>query len=81
MNSFFCIETDYISPSRTIETILVSNLHFKKLFFVYNFEGISFRVFHSVLNLINFFEDDFESEICFEKEIDLDNYFAKIRLE
>lgn len=55
MNTFATINTEYIRASRTIETVLVSMGKFSKIFFVYNYEGVSFRLFKSHLDLIHFF--------------------------
>ena len=56
MNTIKTIDTDYLRASRTIETILVSNAITEKVFFVYNYEGNSFRFFYSHLKLVNFFQ-------------------------
>ncbi len=78
MNSFKVIDTDYLRSSQTIETILVSNSSSKQVFFVYNYEGYSFRVFETILSLINFFQGKNESNIHFDTETELDNFFAKV---
>ncbi|MEI8271521.1 MAG: hypothetical protein WCG08_02750 [Paludibacter sp.] len=76
MNTFSNVETEYIRSSRTVETVLVSNSKIEKLFYVYNYEGYSFRVFRNVLSLIEFFEigtDNFEH---FNTEDELDDFFS-----
>jgi hypothetical protein len=78
MNSFETIKTDYIKPSRTIETVLVSNFKSKQLFYVYNYEGYSFRVFETVPSLINFFEENIESNFHFDSENKLDDFLSKV---
>lgn len=80
MNSFKIIDTDYLRSSRTVETILVSNYESKKVFYVYNYEGYSFRVFKTILALVNFFQNENESDLHFETESDLDNFFSKVAL-
>jgi hypothetical protein len=80
MNSFKCIEVDYIRSSRTIETVLVSNAKTEKMFYVYNYEGYSYRVFESVLSLIGFFEEDKESAFHFDSDGDLDSFFSNVFL-
>jgi hypothetical protein len=80
MNNFKAIEVDYLRPSRTIETILVSNDNLERIFFVYNYEGNYFRVFESIIDLINFFDENIESKIYFENESDLDNYLLNVKL-
>lgn len=80
MNTLTTITTEYIRSSRTIETVLVSNSKIKKLFYVYNYEGVSFRVFKSLLLLLQFFEIGAESDVHFESEVELDNFLSTIEL-
>lgn len=73
---------DYLRSSRTIETILVSNLVNEKVFFVYNYEGYSFRVFSSHSDLINFFQDNnLDSEFHFDTENELCLFLSKVDLK
>jgi hypothetical protein len=80
MNLFQCIEVDYIRSSRTIETVMVSNVKTQKMFYVYNYDGYSYRVFESVLSLIGFFEGDNESAFHFETDNQLDGFFSNVVL-
>lgn len=80
MNSFLNIDIAYIRASRTIETVLVSNTETKKMFYVYNYEGYSFRIFDTILSLIRFFETNVESNWHFETENQLDEFFSTIEL-
>ena len=80
MNSFNTISVDYLRPSRTIETVLVSNSDKEKLFFVYNYDGNSFRVFLSMSSIISFFAESSESDLHFESELTLDNYFENFQI-
>ena len=80
MNTYRAINTFYLRPSRTIETILVSKGNVEKIFFVYNYEGWFFRVFENVLDLMNFFDDLFEPEAYFEDETELDNYLESTEI-
>ena len=80
MNTYRAINTFYLRPSRTIETILVSKGNVEKIFFVYNYEGWFFRVFENVLDLMNFFDDLFEPEVYFEVETELDNYLESTEI-
>jgi hypothetical protein len=81
MNSVKNLDTDYLRSSRTIETILVSNSSAKKLFYIYNYEGYSFRVFESSSKLRDFFESDVESEIHFTNESELDYFFLYVTIK
>ncbi len=73
MNTFKAVHTEYLRSSRTIETVLVSNEEQSQVFFIYNYEGNSFRVFKNHLDLINFFQNKTESDFYFNTEIELDN--------
>jgi hypothetical protein len=80
MNTFISINTEYLSPSRTIEVVLVSNSKTKKMFYVYNFEGNSFSVFSNIIDLIQFFEVSSNACEHFDKDEELDSYFSKLIL-
>lgn len=77
MNTIKVLNTSYLRPSRTIETVLVSNSQKEKIYFIYNYEGYSFRVFETHLKLLNFFQDKIESDYYFESEKDLDNFLSE----
>ncbi len=79
MNTFQTISTEYIRASRTIEIVLVTNKSLEKVFFVYNYEGNSFRVFENHLNLLHFFQNNSESDFHFSSEIELDTFFSKVK--
>lgn len=81
MNTFVSINTEYLCASRTIETVEVCNSITKKIFYVYNYEGYSFRVFNTIVDLIQFFELDFNAFLHFDTEEELDCYFSKLMLD
>lgn len=80
MNTITLLETDYLRPNRTIESILLSDRRDKKLVFVYNYEGVHFRLFLSSEQMIDFFKEERESSLCFENERDLDYTLEKLNL-
>lgn len=80
MNQLKTIKTEYLRPSRTIETVLVSNRKLSEVIFVYNYEGISFRVFESHLKLMDFFQDKCESDYHFSTENELDGFLFEFKL-
>jgi hypothetical protein len=80
MNEFKTIETEYLKASKTIETVLVSNKKLSGLFFIYNYEGISFRVFKTHLDLINFFLNKSETNYHFDTENEVDDFLAEVKL-
>jgi len=80
MNKYKTIATEYLRPSRTLETVLIQNKGLTEVFFVYNKDGVSFRLFKSHLELINFFENKSESDFHFHTEVELDGFLAKVKL-
>lgn len=80
MNAIQTLNTEYIRPSRTIETILVSKGKLNKVFYLYNYEGNSFRLFESHLGLIRFFQDNSESDFHFNTEDELDFYLSSVKI-
>lgn len=51
MNNFNVIQTEYLRSDKTIETILITDKKYSKLIYVYNYEGLHFRVFNEILEL------------------------------
>lgn len=80
MNTIKAIHIDYLRPSRTIETILVANQQLSQVFFVYNYEGTSYRVFKHHLDLINFFQDKAECDFEFGTEEALDWFLENVKI-
>lgn len=80
MNNFQAINTEYLRASRTIETVLVTKENSSKVFFIYNYEGNSFRVFQSQMNLIHFFLNKTESDFHFNSEIELDHFLSEVNI-
>ncbi len=80
MNSFETINQVYLRPSRSIEYIEVSNSENSKCFYVYNYEGYSYCVFCSQIELNHFFEKGSESKFHFTTESQLDEFLMKVDL-
>tara|TARA_B110001469_G_scaffold40121_1_gene39746 strand:+ start:2047 stop:2295 length:249 start_codon:yes stop_codon:yes gene_type:complete len=80
MNEFKTILTEYLSPSRTLETVVVSNKNSQNVFSIYNYKGNSFRVFKNQMNLMYFFQDKAESYFHFCTETELDSFLSKVEL-
>lgn len=78
MNTFTTLHTEYLRPSRTIETILVSKENLSQVYFIYNYEGNSFRVFKNHLDLILFFQDKAEGDFEFGTEEALDWFLGGV---
>lgn len=80
MNNFKTINTEYLRASRTIETVIVSNENSSAFFFIYNYEGVSFRVFKTHIDLIHFFQNKSESIIHFDSENAVDDFLSEVKL-
>ena len=80
MNILKTISTEYIRASRTLETVLVSNKNISDVFFIYNYEGVSYRVFKTQWDLIGFFRDNTENYLHFSTGNELDNFLAEVKL-
>ena len=72
------LDCTYISPNKTIEEILITRNGRRKTIYVYNYKGVSFRVFTSKENLSKFFQYGGEEEIHFSNEVELDKYLEQI---
>lgn len=81
MNKYTAIDVSYLRPSRTIETILLENGNKKGIVYVYNYDGVHFRVFNFIIDVLNFFNNETEAEISFETDEELNNYLANLDLE
>ncbi|WP_179021307.1 hypothetical protein [Winogradskyella forsetii] len=81
MNNLQTINTEYLRASRTIETILVSNQETSDVFFVYNYEGYSFRLFENHFDLISFFLNGNDSQFHFSTESELDDFLSKVKIK
>lgn len=81
MNSLTNLDTSYLRPSRTIETILLENDSNRQIVYVYNHDGIYYHVFEFVIDLMAYFNNEKESEICFESESELDEYLLRLDLK
>ncbi|WP_425638803.1 hypothetical protein ACPUEN_04325 [Algoriphagus yeomjeoni] len=80
MNIFIYCHTEYLRSSRTIETVYMSDGSTTKPFYIYNYEGYSFRVFVDILALILFFETGEDTSIHFDTEVALDGYLEFVSL-
>jgi hypothetical protein len=59
---------------------MVKNENAEQIFFVYNDQGKSFRIFENVLDLINYLEGEFEPKLSFDQEEELDEYLETVEL-
>lgn len=80
MNIIKTIDTDYLRSNRTIDTILVNQGLISKIFWVYNFEGIHFRIFEKLFDVHNFLNNSFEAKYSFDNEKELDDFLLNFHL-
>ncbi|MFC3414680.1 hypothetical protein [Algoriphagus hitonicola] len=78
MNKFVPISTEYLTPSRTLETLNLVQFEESKSVYLYNYEGTHFRVFESLVDLIRFFELGKETLYSFDLEEDLDEFLEQL---
>lgn len=78
MNKIIQIGCEYLSPNRTVEKLSISNKRKTKILYVYNFKGISFRLFENRLQLNNFFWGLKSEYKNFENEDKLDKTLKRI---
>ncbi|SIS60101.1 hypothetical protein SAMN05421761_10225 [Belliella pelovolcani] len=74
MNKIIVINTEYITASRTLETIALENSRRRRCVFVYNYEGTHFRFFDTLISVIEFFQSGKDSNVSFNTEDELDSY-------
>ena len=80
MNVFLYCHTEYLRPSRTIETVYMSAVSTIKAFYIYNYEKYSFRVFKCMMSLISFFKSGVPEDYHFNTEEELDCFLESISL-
>lgn len=78
MNKIIPITTEYLSTSRSIEILNLVRFEDSKQVYVYNFEGKHFRVFDSLVDLIQFFEIGKEPIASFDSESDLEEFLDQM---
>lgn len=80
MNSIITIDTEFLRSNRTIDTVLITDGGLNKTLWIYNYEGIHFRVFHTLLEVLNFIYNLIEPENSFDSEIELDDFLLNFHL-
>lgn len=68
----------YIFPNKTIETISLSNGEKKRNLYVYNYKGVSYRVFKSKGKMDRFWKGQGDEDLHFETEQALDEWLLNI---
>lgn len=74
MNQIYQSKYVYLSPNETIETILILSQDNEFEIYVYNYKGISFRIFRSRNKLEGFWKGLNDEDLHFNSEKDLDHW-------
>lgn len=69
-------DCEYITPNKTIETILISDGERDKTIFIYNYKGMSYRVFLTKDQLESFWIGNSAEEFHFGTERELDKWIS-----
>jgi hypothetical protein len=72
------ISTHYLTPNKTIEILSVSNSQGELSFHIYNYKGISYRVFRSQDELNGFWKGESDEHKHFQTEQELDNWLQSV---
>ena len=80
MNNIVQMECEYLSPNRTVETLSITNNRKKKMLYIYNFQGNSFRLFKNKSQLNNFFRGIKSKYKNFDNEDKLDKALKSINI-
>jgi len=70
----------YISPNKTLEEILISRSEGEKTIYIYNYKGVSFRVFKSKEDLNGFWSGETEEHKHFQTEQELDAWLHSVEV-
>lgn len=80
MNQIYQNSCQYLAPNKTIEELLVFNDHSKRVFYIYNYKGTSFRLFPSKQMLDEFFDNASDEALHFQNEEAVDHYLSQVQL-
>ncbi len=80
MNVINQINIEYLTPSRTIETIELSNENKILVIYIHNFEGNCFRFFASKESLSSFFQSEKEAKYIFQTDLEIDKFLFSYKI-
>lgn len=78
MRKLDLISTEYFRSSRSIEILLLDKGDWKQTIFIYNYEGLYFHYFESLVRIIQYFEIGLEPNRSFFSEQDLDDFLKTL---
>ncbi|SFU01736.1 hypothetical protein SAMN04489724_3325 [Algoriphagus locisalis] len=78
MRKLIPITTEYIKPSRSIDILHLESSEGIEPFYIYNYEGLHFHYFDSLIRLIQFFEEGLEANRSFYSGQELDDFLNEL---
>ena len=81
MKSLIPITSEYIRSSRSIDILHLVENNLIQPVYIYNYEGLHYHYFDSLIRLIQFFEEGLEPNRSFYSEQDLDDFLEGWRLQ
>lgn len=74
MNKFYTITTKEFNTSKTLETLIIFNEEKNRVFHIYNYEGVHFRLFLNQVNVEKFLNHENAYYLDFDHEKELEEY-------
>ncbi|WP_339704524.1 hypothetical protein [Algoriphagus aquimarinus] len=81
MRNLIPITTEYIRPSRSIDILHLIKSDEILPIYIYNYEGLHYHYFDSLIRLIQFFETGLEPNRSFYSEEELDDFLENLRMQ
>lgn len=79
MRKLIPITIEYIRASRSIDILHLVQSNSIQPIYIYNYEGLHFHYFDSLVKLIQFFESGLEPNRSFYCERDLDDFLENLK--
>ena len=80
MNQVHQIKCKYFAPNKTIETISISSQDNELVVYIYNYKGLSFRLFKSKESFNGFWKGLNSEDLHFDSEMDLDDWLQNVAI-
>ena len=80
MNTLIQNNCEYITPNKTIETISISSQDNELVVYIYNYKGLSFRLFKSKESFNGFWKGLNSEDLHFDSEMDLDDWLQNVAI-
>lgn len=73
------IDSTYLKASKSIDTYVINGKNGPSAMYVYNDEGICYRIFQTLLELIDFIENGIEPRFVFYDDNDVSTFFGNLQ--